>query len=334
MKIADKTSTQRSQPSFDFQPIKFDRRDLAIAIVLILCAGLASYQGSLLAQSVEQRDNIWFAGDSALVFTQVTSPENDVYRRVRHPWFPILAPALVYLLKITSGVDSYTAWSLVTAGVASLWIGMLFVLLRLIGCRQLDATIFSILAETSASAIFGFVAPECYPMSSITMLIGLLFAAIVQYRKLSMLWYAVATLLTLSMSVTNGFVGFLITILNWSWKQSAKIIAGSLILTAIPLGIYRLIRPFIFTQAATVLAATGATSGSEVANSVASQSGGVLGLLKQLIAADAWFMWHPLDPIGSFLFHTMIMPAFKISHQEGDVYGMITQGSAPGSASW
>ncbi|WP_144266079.1 hypothetical protein [Pleurocapsa sp. PCC 7327] len=135
MKIADKTWMQRSQPSFDFQPIKFDWRDLAIAIVLILCAGLASYQGSLLTQSVEQRDNIWFAGDSALVFTQVSSPENDVYRRVRHPWFPILAPALVYLLKITSGVDSYRAWSLVTAGVASLWIGMLFVLLRLIGCR-------------------------------------------------------------------------------------------------------------------------------------------------------------------------------------------------------
>jgi hypothetical protein len=330
MKIANKIFMPKSQPFADSKMPQFDWRDLAIIFALVAIAGIASYHGFLLTRSVEQSDNLWFGGDSALVFTQLTHPESDVYKRVRHPWFPILAPALVSLAELT-GLDSYAALGLVTAGIASLWIGMMFVLLRLMGCRQLDSTIFSILALTSASAIFWFVVPECYPLSSLSLLFGLLFAAIVQYRKLSALWYAIATTITLSMSVTNGFVGFLITILNWSWKQSLKIIAGALFLTVLPLGIYRLIRPFIFTQAVTT--PTVAPSGSETAASVASQSGGVLGFLKQIIVADAWFMWHPQDTIGSFFFHTTIAPAFKLSQQENGVTGIVTQGSTPGSAS-
>jgi len=64
-----------------------------------------------------------------------------------------------------------------------LWFSSLFILLRLIGCRQFDAALFSILAATSAAAIFWFVIPETYSFGSLSILLALGLTALAQHQK-------------------------------------------------------------------------------------------------------------------------------------------------------
>jgi len=94
-------------------------------------------------------------------------------------------------------LEPITAVRIVIAAVASLWFSSLFILLRLIGCRQFDAALFSILAATSAAAMFWFVIPETYSFGSLSILLALGLTALAQHRKLSSLWYVVVSALTL-----------------------------------------------------------------------------------------------------------------------------------------
>jgi len=68
-------------------------------------------------------------------------------------------------------LEPITAVRIVIAAVALVQLAVH--LLRLIGCRQFDAALFSILAATSAAAMFWFVIPETYSFGSLSILLAL-----------------------------------------------------------------------------------------------------------------------------------------------------------------
>jgi hypothetical protein len=104
-----------------------------------------------------------------------------------------------------------------------LWISALYILLRIIGCFPLDATLFALLAATSACAMFWFVVPERTPWGSLSILLGLGIIGMAQYRKLSERWFTIASAITLSMTVTNWMVGILASLTYFSWRRTLRI---------------------------------------------------------------------------------------------------------------
>jgi hypothetical protein len=221
---------------------------------------------------------------------------------------------IVYALKATLSIDSVTSVRLVTAGVAALWFSLLFILLRIIGCRRFDATLFSIFAGTSAASIFWFVMPETYQLGSATMLIGLLLAAVAQFRQVSSWWYVLVGVLTLGITVTNWMVGILATIVNHRWKKALGILLQTYIIVALLVVVQKLL---IFPKFNSKFLILFLGAGKEAKST---------GLLREDFGG-------PLASAKSFIFDTIILPAINLSKNEFAIGSRMTvQLSHPGSA--
>ncbi len=283
--------------------------DLAIIVILMLVAGLACYQGAQAIDPVilDEKTVVvkWFTADTMRVFTNMTDRWSDHNRIKVHPLFSLLAFPPVYFLNAILGIKAIAAVRIVIAGIASLWLGTLFLLLRLIGCPKLDAALFSLLGASSAAAVFWFVVPETYPFGSLSILIALCFVALGQYIKLSPLWYVLVSALTLSFTITNWMAGILAAVVNYSWKQALQISANAFCLVTVLWGLQK----WFFPSAEFFLG-----DREEQKYILLDESGG------------------PLQVVKSFIAHTMVMPAFSIVERSNNWHGILTQNSPPGSA--
>lgn len=132
--------------------------------ILAIIAGLASYG---FAQSIDPYllENpswaVWFESDLPRSFANMIARSSNHYRTSVDPLFSLIAFPPAYILYQLGG-DAVTAVRIVIAIVASVWISTVFLLLRLLGCRQLDAILFSLLGSISAAAIFWFAVPETF----------------------------------------------------------------------------------------------------------------------------------------------------------------------------
>lgn len=222
------------------------RLDILILVVLAVAAGFTSYQAAKLVNPIlfnPNTFNVWFDADIPRVFANMTERLSDHYRVKVHPLFSLIAFSPVYVLRKALGIDAIAAVRLVIAAVASLWLGTMFVLLRLIGCRRFDATLFSLVAATSASAMFWFVVPETHLFGSLSMLVGLCLVAVTQYRKLSPWWFTGVSALTLSFTTTNWMVGILATLVNYSRKRALQITANAFCLVVLLWSVQKFIFP-------------------------------------------------------------------------------------------
>jgi hypothetical protein len=292
--------------------------DILLAVTLALTVGIASYQG---AQRIDpvifdgQTMNVWFQGDTPRIFANITDRASNQYRTTVHPLFPLIAFPPVYVVKTVLGVEAQVAVRIVIATVASLWLGTLFVLLRLMNCHRFDAILLSVLAASSAAAVFWFVVPETVPFGSLSILLALCLVAIAQHRKLSPLWYILVSAATLSTTVTNSMVGMLATVVNYSWKRASQITIAALLLVILLWGVEKLIfRSTLFF----LISHTGSFVWlEERKNALLPERGSVF------------------NCIQSFIFHSMVMPAIKGVNNvlQPDWPIMSTQHSLPGSAS-
>ncbi|MGA7933197.1 MAG: hypothetical protein WCA35_06595, partial [Kovacikia sp.] len=211
-------------------------QDILLALCFGALAAFAAYQGAQQVNPVivdKQALDVWFESDISRVFSNMTDRTSNYNRAKVHPLFALIAFPPVFLLMNAFNVEPLTAVRIVIAAVASLWLGTLFILLRLIGCRRFDAMLFSGLAATSAAAMFWFVIPETYPFGSLSILLGLCFVVITQHRQLSSLWYVVVSTLTLSFTITNWMTGILATIVNHPIKRAFQITFKALCLASL-----------------------------------------------------------------------------------------------------
>lgn len=292
--------------------------DLLLAVCLAVLAAIASYQGSTRLDPIVLRTwDVWFQADVGRVYINMTDRWSDHYRTKVHPLFSLLMSPPVYALKRALGVDPLAATRLVIAGVASLWIITLFVLLRVIGCRRLDSVLFTLLAAVSSAAMFWFVVPETYGLGSTSILAALILVALSEFRAPSEWSYVFASALTMSITVTNWMAGILAALVSFPWRRAAQITVNAFCLVTILWGVQKLIFPsaeFFLGDREEAKYTWPAESGS------------------------------PLQIIGSFVFHSMIMPNVQVvkddrgmEHVDGAFVHLgrrlVTQQSQPGSGS-
>ncbi len=313
MKFSTIISSLKSRHSSIYSQVRQHWQDTLIVIVLAVVAGVVCYQGAqIISPAIINKNtlNLWFGADCPRVFGDMAIYDAPHYRTSVHPLFVLLTFPPVYVLKKALSIESLTAVRLFIAIVSCLWISTLFILLRLITLRRLDATLFSILGAVSAAAIFWFVIPETYSVGSLSILLALCFVALTQHQQFSWLWYVAINALTLSFTVTNWMVGLFATLVNHRRKRFLQIALTALFLV----GVLALVQKVFFPTAGL--------------KNMVDQSGE----MQYLFSPESG---GPLQVVKSFVAHTLVMPAIQVvKSNEPDSMNllvMLTQNSRPGS---
>jgi hypothetical protein len=308
-----KTTARQGRPA-PASPAPVPRRrlwaDVAIILLLSACAGLASFKGSQALDPIVldwKSGDSWFQSDTARIRDNMTDRHGNHYRASVHPLFSLVSYSGVRALRET-GLDELSAVRAFTAGTAAVWIAAIFLLLRVIGCRRTDATIFSVLAALSAAAVFWFVVPETYPLGSISILIALGTVAIAERMRLHWIFFVASSALSFSFTITNGMAGIAAAIARFPVRRAVAITGGAI---AVVLALW-CVQKVLFPRAGSPF-----SHAEEMEYVLHEKSGG------------------PLAVARSFLFHSVLMPEFREIENPArpDWPLMATQGAAPGSGS-
>ncbi len=199
------------------------RYDLIILLLLMVQATAIAFMGAHWVNPVvidNQAKDVWFGADLPRVFHHMATRPASHNRLNVHPLFSLVTYPFVYAVMAVH-VPKEEAVKVVIAAAAGLWVGLFFVILRGLGCRRLDATLFSVLALTSSGFIFWTVVPESYLFGSLTMVGALGFVVWTQFKPRSHWWYVVVSAATLTITTTNWMAGIFATFVNLvNWEQS------------------------------------------------------------------------------------------------------------------
>jgi hypothetical protein len=282
-------------------------KSLILAFILSAAFSWATFEGaSLIPEIILTTGDIWFESDTPRVYGNMSDRESPNWRASVHPLFSLIAFPPVFVLKKMFDLPVVLAVKLVMASVAFLWMFVLFLLLRYMGCRVFDAIILGVLSALSAASIFFFVIPETYAFGSGTILLALIFAIWSQYQALPISWHIAINVTTFSITSSNWMVAFFATVVNLPWRKVLGVIAATFLITTLLWSIEKSLFPTskFFMDI------------KKEARFLLRDEGG-----------------SPLNAVPSFFLHTMVMPKiYTIEDDKTGTPGMFTQRSIPGSA--
>ncbi len=235
-------------PTLSFKPpphpITVDRTDWVCAGLLalsvaILCLLIARSMPSFLFQSMD----FWFEADTLREISNMTRVNDDHYRTSVHPLFSLITFIPVYLVTHGLTTSPLRAVLLVSGMIGGLWAGTLYLLFRLLGCRRLDASMFTLLGLCSASALFWLPVPNSYSWGSLSIMLALALLLFAEQRAFGATAYVLVSALTLSFTVTNWMAGLLVTLARWPWKQAVQLSVNALCVVVLLWGVQKFIFP-------------------------------------------------------------------------------------------
>ncbi len=244
-----------TQPSQISKPARNDwarTQPLSIDIVtgLILAAASAAaawaitgLQDHFVLLINVKADDVWFEGDAARVFSNMTNRWSDHYKSNVHPLFSLFSLVFGYLCESLLHIKKLDVVRFTIATGAAVWMGLYYTLLRLLGCRRADSVLFGLVAATSAAAIFWTATPETYLFGSATILLALATAAAAErYAIPAWLDVGVAAA-TLSITVTNWMVALASLMTRHRLKQAVQLAVNSFVVVVLLMGVQKLIAP-------------------------------------------------------------------------------------------
>lgn len=232
--------------------------------------------------------DLFFDSDVPRILMDMTDRFGAQADSAVHPLFPLTVIPLMTALQWAFSIDSVTAARALLAALAAFWSVGLYFSMRLVGCRIFDASLFSVAATLSAASTFWFAVPETFAFSSLSLVLALLVAALVEHRKLSDTVYVVTSAITLGYTITNWMAGMVLSIVNLPWRRAARVTAYALVLVAALWGLQKYFVP----NSAFLLDIRG-----KFAYVMSPEMGGAS------------------EIIPSIFWHSMVAPAIGIAHQ-------------------
>ncbi len=172
--------------------------------------------------------NMFYDTDPDHYYKMMTNRASDSHVITRkHPLISIILYVPTRTL-LRLGVPFKTASNVILATVAVLSFLVFYSTLRALNLSLIDALMMTALFASSATAIHFFVVPESYGLSSLSVLLGFFFAALISRNDLSDSWYVVMNLSTSCITITNWSIGLIITALNKPIKTAIKIYSYTL----------------------------------------------------------------------------------------------------------
>jgi hypothetical protein len=210
---------------------------LAILFVIVI----ASWQGPEL--SVRSIGGRWFQSDGWRVFDDMVDFKSNHYRNVIRPLFSLISMPLTLLIKhIFQSSNIQSIW-IFNALCMAIWSGMIFFTLRLVGLSRVGAISVSLLGMISGAAIFWFMVPETYVLSSLSILFCLFLAAYGTRYKLSDFWLVFAGALCLGTLLTNWMASLALVFAYRRPQKAISIGLASLLVVLLGWGLQKAIFP-------------------------------------------------------------------------------------------
>jgi hypothetical protein len=222
--------------------------DALIAALLALGAAyfawvLTGMHGHIPILLDAKADDVWFEADVSRVYDNMSARFSNHFRSQVHPLFSLYGLGLTHLFTWLPGLDKMGAVRLAIAATAALWMVLFFVLLRTLRCRRLDATVFSLVAATSASFFFWIAVPETYLIGSATIVVVLAITALGERRDIPP-WLDVAmAAAALSILVTNFMFGLISLTVRHRLKVAAQLAANALVVVVLLWTVQKFIAP-------------------------------------------------------------------------------------------
>jgi len=238
-------------PDLDLFPVRTGghRLDVGISLVLMLTAWLCVWFvtgiGSHIRILTEARaDDVWFEADVVRVYDDMTDRGANHYRTTVHPLFPLLTYPVVHAIHKRFHADDIRAVRAVIAATAGIWLAAFYFLLRLLRCRQLDATLFTLVAAATSAALFWTAIPETYEFGSLTILVVLIAAAIAERRTALPAWVeTAASAASMSILVTDFLVSLASLSSRYRARQVVQIACNALIVVVLLWGLQKYFFP-------------------------------------------------------------------------------------------
>lgn len=225
----------------DVSNVKRFRVDTAVMIALACLAAVASavYSSRIPSLLYEYSHgqitttDVWFDADIPNRFEISGSRFAGQYVGTsEHPLLPV-----VYYLPVTVlasvGLAKETALRLLTAAAAASWTALLYLLLRSMRCRMLDASVFTLLGVVSASAVFWFAVPELFLFGSVTILAAACLVAIGSHDKTAGWIYTLVGCMTLGVTVTNWMAGLFAAFLRLPWRTALQVAVNAFVIVSL-----------------------------------------------------------------------------------------------------
>jgi hypothetical protein len=256
-------------------------------------------------------EDVWFGSDIERVIRNI-SDRSQSFRAGVHPLFPLLVYPIVKGVSVLTGVSLISAIQIVISGTAAIWGALLTAVLRLVGCRRIDAVLYMLLLTFSAGVLFWTAVPESYLFGSLSLILPMAIVVLARYFRLSQYWYILASAFSLSITTTNWMAGIAAALVSYPWKKAIRITGAALIVVGVLWSVQRHFFPratFFFSPDVI----------QEELKYVSVQTAG-----------------GPLRVISGLIFHPMIMPDIQIipSNRGLPDWPLLTvQFSSPGSGS-
>ena len=181
--------------------------------------------------------DFWFQADIARVHYNMIDAASDHFRTNVHPLFSLMGyfPTRVVHNLFNLSLDSHLAHAVrgVIAAVAFLWMGCLYVLLRLLTLKRLDAVLFALLAGVSSASLFWFSVPETYSFGSLAILSALIVAAAAQYGNVATPWFVVVGVASMGTTLTNWMAALVVAFINLDWWKAVRVMGVTFVLVVL-----------------------------------------------------------------------------------------------------
>ncbi len=203
--------------------------DAILGGLLMLAAACGSFQlsGRIPAPMLQARNwqahSVWFEADLPNYVQTMTDRNSRNGVSLVHPLYPLASYPAVWCFRAALGLDPLMAIRGFLAVIAALWMAALFCLLRLMGCARTDAALLSLLAMSSAAAVFWLTVPESYGLGSLTMLLACGTVLAAPRRAAPAAWHAAIGASTLGITLTNWVAALLSVFAVVPWRRALRI---------------------------------------------------------------------------------------------------------------
>jgi len=185
-------------------------------------------------------DSTWFEADSPGYFQMMTDRLADHRDTRTHPLFSLLTWPFVAALEKIIGGGPAPAVETYLAVIGVLWIGLLYAVLRRLGCRSWEALLFGLLALSSATARCWLAVPETYLLGGVSILAAFLIALA---ERPSATAVALGSAASLAVAVPNWMAGLAGAVLRLDWRRALRASAAALTGVVALWGVQRAVFP-------------------------------------------------------------------------------------------
>jgi len=211
---------------------------VSAAVIFLITSRLAH---EIVGLSIE--DEGWFQGDGRRIFGDMVSFGADHWRAHLRPLFSLITiPSTGALMAVFGLSPMHSVWAF-NACCCGAWASTLFLTLRALGLRALNAAALTCLAICGAAPLYWFIVPETYGLSSLFLTLAFLVAAVDARRRVGNLtWIAVGGLVTCTL-ISNWSAIVALSFVLKNRRDAILISIGSMALFVCALGLQRVVFP-------------------------------------------------------------------------------------------